>query len=221
MVPYLLFFGLLGLLYLFSQAITRQISYILSKVLKSQTVAMYIIAILFFPGVLIHEFAHFITAIFLGVHAGNIEFFPKLSEGRLKLGSVQIQSTDPFRKTLIGVAPVIWGNIVLLLSVFLFRIYGNESFFAFLLLGIFYFQVSNTMFSSKKDMEGTGVFFIVVIFVCIALFLFKIPILSYLTDTESGIFVQSLFTRASFYLGVAAGIDVCLLLVLVGLGKIR
>lgn len=119
-----------------------------------------LLALLFFPGVLIHELAHFLMASVLLVPTGEIEFIPQIMEDRVKLGSVQIGLTDPFRRALIGIAPVIVGASVLIGILY----YFTTSTFTFTtsmdylkILGILYivFEVSNTMFSSKRDIEGT------------------------------------------------------------------
>lgn len=80
------------------------------------------------------------------------EFFPQIKDGGVKLGSVSIGKTDPIRRAIIGVAPVFAG-LAVLFAIFSF-VFDSSN--AFILLGGFYglFAVSNTMFSSKKDIEG-------------------------------------------------------------------
>src|SRR5581483_9511260 len=106
---FLLFFGELALLFFLSSQITQRISGFLLKVTKNQSTSIAILAFFFFPGVVIHELAHFIIATLLFVRTGDIEFVPKIEGDRVKLGSVQIAKTDPFRRALIGVAPVLVG----------------------------------------------------------------------------------------------------------------
>ena len=119
-----------------------------------------ILALLFFPGVLIHELAHFLMASVLLVPTGEIEFIPQIMEDRVKLGSVQIGRTDPFRRAIIGIAPVIVGAGALLgiLYYFTTTTFSFATTFDYLkLCGVLYvvFEISNTMFSSKRDVEGT------------------------------------------------------------------
>jgi hypothetical protein len=81
-------------------------------------------------------------------------------EDRVKLGSVQIGLTDPFRRAIIGIAPVIVGAGILIgiLYYFTTATFSFDTITDYLkILGILYivFEVSNTMFSSKRDVEGT------------------------------------------------------------------
>lgn len=133
------------------------------------------LAIVFLPGVIIHELAHLIMAGVLFVPTGTIEFFPQLHGDQVKLGSVQVAKTDIFRRMLIGVAPVLvgggmlWGILLFLVS--LPQLFSMQDWWVkgMVLYGIF--VLANTMFSSKKDMEGAGEFFIVVIVIWSFLYL--------------------------------------------------
>jgi hypothetical protein len=119
--------------------------------------------LIFLPGVIIHELAHALLAVLLFVRAAHMEFAPKQTSDGLRLGSVGIERVDPIRRSIIGFAPVLIGFLSILGIVY-FSI-SNFSFFQkqniFLMSGFvliilyFIFAISNTMFSSKKDMEGT------------------------------------------------------------------
>lgn len=67
-------------------------------------------AAILFPGVLLHEASHWVVAHALGVRVGPIHLVPRLRAGGiLQLGSVEIESVDPLRSTLIGAAPLLAG----------------------------------------------------------------------------------------------------------------
>ena len=67
-------------------------------------------AVLLFPGVLLHEASHWIVARVLGVRAGPIRLIPRVRPGgMLQLGSVEVESVDFLRSTLIGAAPLLAG----------------------------------------------------------------------------------------------------------------
>lgn len=69
-------------------------------------------AIIFFPGVLLHESSHFIVARLLGVKTRNFSIIPSSKpDGRMQLGYVETERTDILRDALIGVAPLIAGGI--------------------------------------------------------------------------------------------------------------
>jgi hypothetical protein len=67
-----------------------------------QAVMMWIYFVVFLPGIVIHELSHWLTALLLGVRGG------------MRLGSVTIKSVDPLRNSLIGLAPLLGGSLVVL-----------------------------------------------------------------------------------------------------------
>ncbi len=81
------------------------------------TIALF--SIIFLPGVLLHEFSHYLTAIILGVQTARFSLMPQmLPNGRLQLGYVETIRSDFFRDSLIGAAPlIVGGSIVALLAV--------------------------------------------------------------------------------------------------------
>jgi len=74
---------------------------------------MTVFSILFFPGVILHEFSHFIMAKLLFVRTRGFSVIPKMMpEGYLRMGYVEVAETDIVRDSLIGAAPLILGNLV-------------------------------------------------------------------------------------------------------------
>lgn len=81
--------------------------------------AVIIYALILFPGVLLHELSHWITASLLGVRTGSFSLIPRQqSDGSLQLGYVEYykgRTLGPIRESLIGGAPLIVGTAVILL----------------------------------------------------------------------------------------------------------
>ena len=81
--------------------------------------ALYIYAIILFPGVLLHELSHWITAKLLGVRTGSLSVIPRRqADGSVQLGYVEYyrgKTLDPVRESIIGGAPLIVGTLVILL----------------------------------------------------------------------------------------------------------
>jgi hypothetical protein len=74
---------------------------------------MALFSILFFPGVILHEFSHFIFAKVLFVRTRNFSVIPKMMpQGYLRMGYVEVAETDIVRDSLIGAAPLILGNLI-------------------------------------------------------------------------------------------------------------
>ncbi|MDJ0755665.1 MAG: hypothetical protein QNJ45_19220 [Ardenticatenaceae bacterium] len=144
-----------------------------------------IYAVIMFPGVLLHELSHWITANLLGVRTGRFSLLPKLQDdGSLRLGYVEYyKSPDvgPVRETLIGGAPLIFGTSTVLiigllvfdatsvlnilqdgtpdsLSVALNQIFSTNDFWLWLYL---LFAISNAMMPSPSDRRAWPAFLII------------------------------------------------------------
>jgi len=79
----------------------------------SVEISIAIFSLLFFPGVLVHELSHYGMAKVLGVKTGRISLIPRSNrKGYLQMGYVETAITDPLRDTLIGIAPLISGGLI-------------------------------------------------------------------------------------------------------------
>lgn len=152
-----------------------EIQAVLFLLTKRIDLSMTIFAILFLPGVLIHELSHYGMARLLNVPVGKLSLIPQpLPDGRVRLGYVETQSTDFIRDALIGAAPLIIGSFVVAYAGLInlqFTIFWAEFTMSDLSLAIsdlsgifnqqdfwiwFYiiFVVSSTMFPSTTDRRG-------------------------------------------------------------------
>lgn len=81
--------------------------------------AVILYAVILFPGVLLHEFSHWITAALVGVRTGTFSVLPKVrDDGSVQLGYVEYYKSGaigPIRESLIGSAPLITGTACVLL----------------------------------------------------------------------------------------------------------
>ncbi|MDO8429529.1 MAG: hypothetical protein Q7S88_02775 [Candidatus Daviesbacteria bacterium] len=197
-------------LFFFSRLLTQSIGRILHRLTGNFDQAAQLFSILFLPGTIVHEMAHILMAGALLVPTGEVEFTPKLEEGRLKLGSAQIGQTDPIRRALIGVSPVIFGLLLILVSLYLIT-NSYQSFYDSWWLGIpavyLIFVVANSMFSSPKDLEGTIEVLCVVVGAFVAGYLLNlyqpIQVLGSLMASPVGAMIKS----ATIYLLIPILID--------------
>lgn len=203
------FFIELLVLFLLSRTLTRVLSYFLFRLTKSAKVTIYSMALLFFPGTVIHELAHAISAGLLGVHVGTMEFTPKLEGERVKLGSVQIAHTDPLRRFLIGAAPFFAGT-ALLLALLYFAVKQDwfQNYLAIILIGYAVFEIGNTMFSSKKDMDGAlELLAVVTVLIILCYFLgIRLPAFNP-SELLNQPLPQQMFKQGSLFLLLPLGID--------------
>lgn len=206
----ILFFGELFLLFLLSRALTQRLSLFFFSRTRSQTVTIYLMAILFFPGTVIHELSHALAASFLGVHVAQLEFIPKFRGDSIKLGSVAVAKTDPFRRLLIGMAPFLLGTLLLLALLWAslsYHLYQDR--LVLLFVGYSIFEIGNTMFSSAKDMEGAlDVLLFLTVLVLLCFFLgFRLPAISPGVLFSKPMVVQ-IAKSGCLYLLVPIGIDI-------------
>ena len=105
-----------SLLYPLNRWITTHIQGVAFLLTGSRYAATWFFWVLFLPGTFLHELSHWLTAVSLGVKTGRFSLWPKLKrKGLLQMGAVQVEVSDPFRHSLIGVAPLIFGSAAVLL----------------------------------------------------------------------------------------------------------
>lgn len=142
------------LLYFLSRRIAKQTSSLIFRITKSEKWTVWITSILFLPGTFLHELSHYLVAIALFIPVGEINFIPEFEKGEVRLGSIEVGKTDFVRRFIVGIAPVIVGLVVLFALLLWIVNFDNMSFWMMLASSYFVFVIGNTMFSSKKDMEG-------------------------------------------------------------------
>ncbi len=92
----------------------RELQAVLYMLTRHEAVTQGLFALLFFPGVFLHEVSHYVVARVLGVRTGRLSLLPQaLDDGRLRLGYVEMAASDPVRATLIGAAPLFSGLLAL------------------------------------------------------------------------------------------------------------
>jgi hypothetical protein len=112
---------LLGLLLLFLLLawLSRQVSlhvqlpfYTLTRSQDAPTLAIFLV---FLPGVIIHEAAHWGMARLLGLRTGKFRVWPKRQGRYIGLGSVSVESRGPLLDSLVGGAPLLIGTLLITL----------------------------------------------------------------------------------------------------------
>ncbi len=218
---YLVIFILeLALLFFLSKKLIKSLSLLFYKVFKTQKAVVSALAILFLPGTIVHELAHLLTAGVLLVPVGEISVLPEIGEKEIKLGSVQIGKVDPFRLMIIGVAPVIIGLLSILGIVYFSQISQPLPWWQITLGLYLIFEISNTMFSSRKDLEGTIGFLVgllVTFLICIGALYFLKPLIlqtiwSYLHSLNWAQ-ASDFFQKGTFYLLIPLIIDFIIVLI--------
>jgi hypothetical protein len=88
------------------------VAYLLTR---NEDAAVLLYAVPLLPGVILHELSHWLMAKLLLVQTGKLSLWPERDRsGHIRLGSVTIERTDPVRASLVGIAPLIAGSLVVL-----------------------------------------------------------------------------------------------------------
>ncbi len=100
------------LLVFFQRTLHREIQAFFLILTKNPGLTQTIFALIFFPGVFLHELSHFLAAKLLGVRTGRFSLIPQAqANGRLRLGYVETVSGGFIRDALIGAAPLVSGSL--------------------------------------------------------------------------------------------------------------
>lgn len=104
------------LLLVMDQWLNRHLQGLILLVTGNPDIVMYITFLILLPGIILHELSHWCTAQMLGVHTRGLSIFPQLKgRRRFNYGAVRISAADPFRYSLIGLAPLLTGSAAVLL----------------------------------------------------------------------------------------------------------
>jgi hypothetical protein len=144
-------------------------------------------------------------ALILRVKAHDIHIFPRIEEdGKVKAGQVIISQTDPFRHTIIGVAPMIVGITGLFfIGEYFFpqlsRIIPAGIQFEFTwktLVGIYLvFELTTTLFSSRRDLDSAIIVIPILLILALGLYFAGVRISLEATLLESfSIFISKVNT---------------------------
>lgn len=91
---------------------TQLFTYHMTGSADAATVAIFL---LFLPGIILHEGAHWVMARLLGLRAGRFRVWPQAQGDRIGLGSVSVQSGGIWRDSIVGMAPLFAGTLLITL----------------------------------------------------------------------------------------------------------
>jgi len=161
------------LLFFLAKFLIRALSRLFLKITKSESITVTLFFYLFLPGIIVHELSHLLAAGLLFVKTGDMELTPKVTGGEVRLGSVGIEKTDFLRRAIIGVAPVLVGISIIFGILFSLQKLNAMNLGIYALSFYIIFEVGNTLFSSRKDLEGAVELLLTFIFIFGALFLIR------------------------------------------------
>jgi hypothetical protein len=103
---------ILGPFFFVQRRFHRETQAVLLLITRHHEISLALFSLLFFPGVLLHELSHYVTARILGVRTGRFSLLPTpMPDGRLRLGFVETAPVDFVRDAFIGAAPLLSGGL--------------------------------------------------------------------------------------------------------------
>jgi hypothetical protein len=104
---------MLGPLIFLQRLLHKEFQAVFILITRKPGVAITLFALLFLPGVFLHELSHLVMARLVGVRTGRFSLIPRpMADGHLQLGFVETSPTDWIRASLIGAAPLIAGGLL-------------------------------------------------------------------------------------------------------------
>lgn len=197
----------------------KQLSRVLYRIFKEHDTMIWWLSFLFLPGTFLHEIGHLLFAEFLFVRTDDLNVIPQiLSDGMIKLGGVQIEHTDKIRRTIIGLAPILFGVLLLSLGTY-FRLQLIDNWYYLVFYGYLLIQITHTMFSSKKDLEGVvwGILLMAILFVVGRLLVQFVPTaITSFVGNKVGVYIGNnlIFMRDGLFYGFVADIAIAILLLI-------
>ncbi len=204
------------IIFLTSQYIFKSFFLLLLLMFRNKSISVSVLSFFFLPGVIVHELSHLLTAEVLRVKTHGIEFFPELHGGSLKMGSVLVEDSDLFRQFLIGIAPFISGLSILFALFFFISPYISlehifSSVSSFLLSVVFLYAVfiiTNTMFSSKKDMDGAVELIFITIVIFVMCFILKLHVENYIIIFFEREEIKKMLEKIIFFLCIPLSLNI-------------
>lgn len=217
--------------YFLAQRLNQTLFLFFYLVTKSERIAFFILTLLFFPGTVVHELAHLFTAEILGVKTGKLSLIPKrINHKEVEAGSVQVAKADPFRMTVIGLAPIVWGIVAIAILSLILQSITSSSCFQFntvsmiikmfqsdcrlptagaLLIFYLLFSISTNMFSSREDVKGVLPVLIVIGIIGASLYIagVRVQLTGIVAETTNRLLLA--ITR---YLGIALALNTVIFL---------
>ena len=115
MTPFLSLIASLLILLIIRRKFTQLLFDVLIRVVKNKRFVGLIYGFLFLPGVVLHEGSHWLVAKLLRVQTHRFSLVPTWTEqGTLRFGYVEMTKPDHIRASLVGLAPMIFGTVVVL-----------------------------------------------------------------------------------------------------------
>ena len=177
LLPLFLFIGEIIALYFLAHHLLNVSFQVMRRFFKSDSFIIWIMAILYLPGTILHEISHYFFALLLAMNPEEVSIFPHIEKDHIQLGHVLYRRhpSDVIRPIIVGIAPF-FGAIGILWVIESFHLFPGGVWWQMVLFGYLILAITANMFSSKQDL--VDLIYVVPLFLIIGalLYIFGIQI---------------------------------------------
>ena len=216
----IIFLCLSLLLYFASRFTIGEIFSVINRFTNQRAIIYPFFALIFFPGTVIHELAHYFVGTMLLIKIREVKIFPEWQDNHLKLGSVSFEKKDFIRGIIVGVAPFIIG-LLFFLWLSILNIFPNKNLLMNILFIYLIFTVSTMMFSSQADLIELINIIPLIILILLIIYIFNLRVDYFIANNnwiKEGI-IKSL-SYINYYLLFSLIINLIIIILLKSLRRI-
>lgn len=205
-------------LFIFSNGTQQGLFRLFYSITRNPTVSAFLISLLYFPGIILHEFSHFITGVLVFLDVRSISLIPRAIVGEngsigLQLGHVTYVKADPIRGFIVGVAPFFYG-LLAFYGLFSWKPFPSEVFWYNALIIYLVFVISSTMFWSRQDLKDILHALAFCTILALTIWALQIDVRPYLSAFTSSDLLSSFVKQANVYLFFSALINILIYTIL-------
>lgn len=202
---------LAGILFFLSRQTSNELFRFFRIFIKDEKTIFVIITLIFLPGTIVHELAHFFAATILFMKVRDLKIFPEFYDNEIKLGHVLYEKKDFIRGILVGIAPIFAGLLFFWFMAY-FKLFPHKNIFLSIFFLYLIFAVSSTMFSSKQDL--VDIIYILPVLVILAgiIFIFNLRIDVMIQNKTLSEGITQIMSKINLYLFLSLGVNIVIIM---------
>jgi hypothetical protein len=98
-----------------SRQLSLRIQHVVQYTTRSKGLSTGVLFLALWPGVFVHETAHWLMARLVGLRTGKFRVWPKIQGKQIGMGSVNVERGNAMQDSLVGLAPLLLGSVLIAL----------------------------------------------------------------------------------------------------------
>jgi hypothetical protein len=96
-----------------SRQLSLRIQHIVHYTTRSKGLSTGVLFLALWPGIFVHEIAHWLVARLVGLRTGKFRVWPKIQGKQIGMGSVNVERGNALQDSLVGLAPLLLGSVLI------------------------------------------------------------------------------------------------------------